>query len=155
MWQKLSLDTTKKYCNCRDKNNCPVNNQCLTSDVIYQATVTRADNEQAETYIGLTSRPFKERWTNHKSSFRLESHQTETKLSVYIWSLKRKGIDFELSWRIVAKTSSYSPATKKCWLCLKEKFYILYIANQASLNKRHEIFTPCPHKSKHKLCNQK
>ena len=130
-------------------------NECLTTNVIYQATVKRLDNQQIETYIGLTSRSFKERWTCHKTSFRLQSHQNETKLSVYIWSLKHQGVDFELSWRIVAKTSAYSPATKKCWLCIKEKFFILYEPNQASLNKRHEFFTPCLHKSKFKLCNQK
>ena len=112
------------------------------------------DNDKTETYIGLTSKTFKERWNCHKTSFRLENHQTETKLSMYIWTLKKQGIDFELSWRIVAKTSSYSPSTKKCWLCLKEKYFILYEPKMASLNKRNEFFTACPHKAKFKLCNQ-
>ena len=145
----------QRNCSCRDKNNCPVQNKCLTNDVIYQATVTRQDNQKTETYIGLTARTFKERWNTHKTSFRLQSHQTETKLSTYIWDLKQEGVDFELTWRIVAKTTSYSPSTKKCWLCTKEKYFIIYEPNMASLNKRHEFFTPCPHKSKYKLCNQK
>ena len=145
----------EKKCNCRNQNNCPVNNQCLEKDIIYQATVKRLDNSKTETYIGLTSKTFKERWANHKTSFNLASHQTETKLSVYIWDLKRQGIDFELTWRIVAKTNSYSPSSKKCWLCIKEKYFILFEPKQASLNKRHKFFSPCLHKRKYKLSEQK
>ena len=33
--------TTNKTCNCRHKNNCPLNGNCLQSSVIYQLTVTR------------------------------------------------------------------------------------------------------------------
>ena len=46
--------TTNKTCNCRQKNNCPLNGNCLRSSVVYQATVTRNDNNTSETYIGLT-----------------------------------------------------------------------------------------------------
>ena len=142
-------------CNCRNKNDCPVENKCLLTDVIYQATVTRSDNGEQETYVGLTSRSFKERWSNHKTSFNLASHEKETRLSILIWDFKRKGINYELKWTILAKSKSYSPASKKCWLCLKEKYYILFGGDLATLNKRHEFFTPCLHKQKFKLSNQK
>ena len=36
----------KKTCNCRQKNTCPLEGNCLQSLVIYQATVTRNDNTQ-------------------------------------------------------------------------------------------------------------
>ena len=36
-------------CNCRDKLQCPLQNKCLTSSVIYQATVTRNDNMAKDT----------------------------------------------------------------------------------------------------------
>ena len=29
----------EKSCNCRDKLTCPVDNKCLTSNVVYKATV--------------------------------------------------------------------------------------------------------------------
>ena len=132
-----------------------MNNECLTKDVIYQATVQSSDTSEIETYIGLTSKTFKERWNNHKTSFRLENHQNESKLSVHIWDLKRQQIDYELKWRIIAKTNSYSPSSKKCWLCVKEKYYILFEPKMATLNKRHEFFTPCLHKAKFKLNKQK
>ena len=142
-------------CNCRNKAECPVQNQCLQEDVIYQATVKRMDNQTTETYVGLTSNTFKARWANHKTSFRLISHQNETKLSTYIWELKRQGINFELKWQLIAKSKLYSPSSKNCKLCLKEKYFILFRKEMATLNKRHEFFTPCEHKEKFKLVNQK
>ncbi len=42
-----------KTCNCRVSSSCPPKGKCLTPSVIYQATVTRQDNLQKETYIGL------------------------------------------------------------------------------------------------------
>ena len=44
-------NTTYKTCNCRQKNNCPLNGNCLQSSVVYQATVTRNDNNTSEKYI--------------------------------------------------------------------------------------------------------
>ena len=43
-----------KTCNCRQKNTCPLNGNCLQSSLIYQAIVTRKDNSTTVTYIGLT-----------------------------------------------------------------------------------------------------
>ena len=63
-----SNEEPKKECNCRKKDECPVQGKCLQSGVIYQATVTRGDN-RVDTYIGLSEPPFKERWRNHKSNF--------------------------------------------------------------------------------------
>ena len=50
-----------KTCNCRQKNTCLLNGNCLQSSLIYQATVTRKDNSTTETYIGLTENDFKTR----------------------------------------------------------------------------------------------
>ena len=46
--------TTIKTCNCRQKDNCPLNGNYLQSSVVYRATVTQNDNSTSETYIGLT-----------------------------------------------------------------------------------------------------
>ena len=54
-----------KTCNCRQKNACPLDGNCLQPSVIYQATVTRIDNNTTETYIGLTENVFKTRYRNH------------------------------------------------------------------------------------------
>ena len=40
-------------CNCRKKEECPLNGECLVSKVVYQATAYTQDTK--ETYIGLTA----------------------------------------------------------------------------------------------------
>ena len=64
-------------------------------------------------------------------------------------------IDFEVKWKILARAKGYNPITGLCRLCLKEKFFILYKTETASLNKRSEIFTPCPHRKFKFLANAK
>ena len=75
-----------KKCNCRNKESCPVEGDCLAKNVIYQATIKHED--QVETYIGLTATTFKTRWGGHKSSFKHEKHKNSTTLSQHIKKLK-------------------------------------------------------------------
>ena len=55
---KNTKPITQKNCNCRQSKTCPLNGQCRTKGVVYQATVTRHDNNKEETYIGLTENTF-------------------------------------------------------------------------------------------------
>ena len=79
-----------KSCNCRQKNVCPLNGNCLQSSVIYQATVKRHNTNTSETYIGLTENEFKTRYRNHIASFRHTKHRNSTELSKHIWTLKER-----------------------------------------------------------------
>ena len=82
-----------KTCNCRQKNTCPLDGNCLQSSVIYQATVTRKDNNTTETYIGLTENDFKTRYINHTASFRHAKHRNSTERIKHIWTLKDNNIE--------------------------------------------------------------
>ena len=82
-----------KTCNCRQKNTCPLDGNCLQSSVIYEATVTRKDNNRTETYIGLTENDFKTRYGNHTASFRHAKHRNSTELSKHIWTFKDNNIE--------------------------------------------------------------
>jgi hypothetical protein len=79
----------QRMCNCT-KEACPLNGQCLTDKVIYQATVTTSQNGQNkhESYVGLTAGTFKKRWTGHKFSFNHLKAKRDTTLSHYIWDLR-------------------------------------------------------------------
>ena len=77
-------DTTNGF-NCRSKRQCPLDNQCLTPNVIYKASVTCDDVEKS--YIGLTEGPFKTRYLAHKSTFKHRKYEKSTQLSKYIWKL--------------------------------------------------------------------
>ena len=67
-------------CKCRNQSECPLQNICETKNVIYKATVTTKNNniedssideeEEEKVYIGVTENEFKERYTQHKSTFK-------------------------------------------------------------------------------------
>ena len=54
----LNPRTTSFGCNCRKKESCPLNGECLISQIVYRATVTNAVNEHMKKYIGLADTTF-------------------------------------------------------------------------------------------------
>ena len=84
--KKILAENEKQYeCNCRNKDECPLENKCLTPRVIYEADVITL-NTSRKFYIGLSDTPFKERYNNHKRDFRNKRYEKSTELSKYIWS---------------------------------------------------------------------
>ena len=137
---------TINTCNCRDKRSCPLDGKCNVRNTIYQAEVTTSQSKQ--TYIGLCDTSFKSRYRNHTCSFRNERYRNSTELSKYVWGLKDKKVDYHIKWRIVRHARSYSNVTKKCNLCLWEKYYIICRPDLATLNNRNELVTSCRHAKK-------
>ena len=86
----------RENCNCRIREQCPLDGKCLKSAVIYQAAVTANDNMHQETYIGLTETSFKTRYNNHKVTFRNEAKKSSTELSNYTWSLVNNGKSYSM-----------------------------------------------------------
>ena len=48
-----STQESRDGCNCRNKNECPLEGQCLQTNVVYQATVT--SETSTESYVGLAT----------------------------------------------------------------------------------------------------
>ena len=69
--------STENNCNCRKKNDCPLKNNCLTSSVVYNANVTTENDTTGKNYIGLTEGTFKQRYTQHKLSFRNRNYSNK------------------------------------------------------------------------------
>ena len=145
--------TTDRLCNCRNRNDCPLNNKCLEKSMIYQASVTRLDNNKTETYIGLCETDFKARYSNHKASLRHSTKRNTTELSKYVWTLKDNNIDHTITWTKLTSATPYNNNNKRCNLCLHEKYYILYKPHMATLNKRTEINNTCRHSRSYLLCH--
>ena len=55
--------------------------------------------------------------------------------------------------RILKRAKSYSNITKRCNLCLWEKFFIICKPDMATLNRRNELVSTCRHASKFLLKN--
>ena len=120
----------------------------MTDNIVYQASVTRQDNLAVESYIGLCQTTFKVRFTSHKSSFKNSNKRHDTTLSDYIWQLKDMNIPFLISWKIITKSTPYTPRTRLCNLCTAEKYYIICKPEISTLNSRNELSSTCRHKRK-------
>ena len=154
MKETLSNPAATKECNCRQKETCPLSGICQTEGVVYQSTVTREDNGEEKTYVGLTEGTFKTRYHNHASSFRNPKRKHATELSKYIWNLKESDVRYSTKWKIIKQCRPYSNKTKRCNLCLYEKFIIICHPEVSSLNTRNELISTCTHRKKYLLCNQ-
>ena len=132
------------------KPDCPLEGKCLQTNVIYQAIVDT--DRSIETYVGLATN-FKERYRNHKTSFRHQNRRNETELSKHVWNLKDANKTFKIKWKIIKKCQPYSSVSKKCNLCLAEKYIIICKNHLCSLNKRNELASPCRHRNKYSLRN--
>ena len=49
---------------------------------------------------------------------------------------RRKQIDFEIKWKLLAWAKPFTQMTNTCNLCTREKYFILYHPEQATLNHR-------------------
>ena len=146
----------KPGCNCKDgPASCPAQGNCLTETVVYRATVTETGSGRTETYTGLTGGKFKDRWYKHDSDMKHEKNRNNTSLSAHVWELKDKNLNYSLKWDFIETAQTFNPITKKCRLCLKEKFHIMYNRPSSSLNKRQEIFNTCRHRKQRLLENFK
>ena len=137
-------------CNCRKKPDCPLEGKCLQTNVIYQATVTT--ETATETYVGLAT-DFKERYRNQKTSFQHSNRRNERELSTYVWNLQDTKKPFKIKWKILKKCKPYSNITKKCSLCLNEKYKIICKKQLCSLNRRNKLASSCPHRNRYVLRN--
>ena len=119
--------------------------ECQTKAVIYQAAVTNKATKEVQTYVGLTENTFKTRYLNHTSSFRTKTKRNATELSKHIWKLKDSNTSYSINWKIIKKSQPYSNKTKRCNLCMSEKFIIICHPELSSLNKRNELISTCRH----------
>ena len=94
---------------------------------------------------------FQKRYRNHQTSFRHPSKRNETELSKYIWDLKDQKKSFRVKWRVLRSCQPYSNESKKCNLCLQEKYFIIYRKDLSSLNKRNELASSCRHRNRFTL----
>ena len=93
-----------RSCNCRNPELCPVNGNCQTPEVMYEATV-KSDLPRYETrsYKGITKRIWKERYKEHRQAFNNPNKRTDSMLSEEVWRIKDAGGTLEVTWRILGR----------------------------------------------------
>ena len=144
-------NTEERSCNCRNKENCPLDGSCLKTCIVYRADVIKHNGTHI--YYGASDGEFKFRYNNHTKSFRNRGYEHETELSKHIWELKDNNTEFSLKWSIAAYASPYRCGTRRCDLCLTEKYIIARAEQKNLLNKRNELISKCRHRNKYILKN--
>ena len=81
------IPSTTKTWNCRRKTSYPMDNNCLSECLIYKASGSTATNKY---YYGTCENTFKQRYNNHKCSFRNKSREKNTELFKHVWELKER-----------------------------------------------------------------
>ena len=139
---KILNNTAKieESCNCRNKNNCPLDGKCLTPNIIYEAQITSNQlNYKQKIYIGTAETDFKHRFNNHTKSFNLEHYENDTELSKEYWAIKRNHITPIVTWRIIRKYVPFNTTKRKCHLCLSGKLEFPSYKGDNLLNKRSDL----------------
>ena len=133
-------NSEKRSCNCRNKDNCPLAGNCLKTCIIYRADVIKLN--ETHVYCGASHGEFKYQYNNHTNSFRNRDYENKTYLAV------NNGTGFNLKWNIAAYATPYRCGTRRCHLCLTEKYFIAQAKQINLLNKRIELISKCWHRNK-------
>ena len=138
----------KKTCSCWQKLDSTLNQNCLSEYLIYNAVVNTSTTKK---YHGTCEKSFKERYNNHTSLFRNKSRQKSTELSNSIWELKVNDKNYTIERLIAMKAPPHICWTRKCDLCLCEKFLIARVNSERLLNKWDGLVSKCHYRNKFTL----
>ena len=148
--KKPSIDTST--CNCRNKEDCPLNGQCQIGEVVWESTLTSNKQKDKDIkYFGIAEESFEGRLHNHNVSFRNEFYKNNTELSKELWQIKMKNYIPKITWRIVWKCPPYNYNSRKCYLCLNEKLEIALYEGENLPNKKTKLISKCRHQNKFML----
>ena len=93
-------------CNCTNKPDWPLFNQCQITNIIYTEPFTsNLRNYHENIYCGTSEGTFIQRYGNHRKSFDYEKHRTDPELSKKYWRLKE----------VKAKPQVQFYILKRCW----------------------------------------
>ena len=140
--------TNNKTCSCQQKSDCPLNRNCPSECLVYNAAVNTSTTKN---YYGTCVKRFKERYNNPTSSFKNKSRQKSKEVSSCIWELKENRKNYTTDWLISVKVHLYICGTRKCDLCLSDKLMIAKANSASLLNKRDELVSKCRHMNKFTL----
>ena len=81
----------------------------------------------------MTHRPFKDRLKEHKDDIADPPRRSNSKLAGHIWDLKDRGIEFNLSWRFLAKAPPLTQSPENVYYAWKKSISLCMGGVQAPL----------------------
>ena len=136
---KAKPSAQARTCNCINKSKCPLNNKCLSNNVLYLTNIkSTTENYRNKIYYGISETKFKSRYANHWKSFKNRKYKTDNELPNEIWNLKEQNRNIDISWEILGIHQLYNTSTKRCNAMSKRKLVIALYKKDNILNKRNE-----------------
>ena len=138
----LNPNFTQYDCNCRIREDCPLQNQCLTPNIIYRAYVcceVKKDlfRDSTNSFKRNRNRDFKQKYWIQ--SLKAQSYPNKSGL------LKDAGTPYTIYWSIVSKRKG-SRNINYCPLCLPKKYRLFECFNIIDLlNRKSEFINACSH----------
>ena len=68
----------------RQGKKCPLDNKCITSNIIYESQITSNTNEEHKKYLTAAETSFKETYTNHTQDFKHEKYMKCIKIKIFL-----------------------------------------------------------------------
>ena len=119
--------------------------------MVYKAKVSTENNFKL--YYGACEGEFQFRFYKHRKSFR--NRVNETELLKFIWQLKDESKNYNIRWKIFMYATPYKCGTRRCDLCLTEKYVIARADQEHLLNKRTKTISKCCHRNEFLIKNIK
>ena len=141
--------TPVRECNCPNKDECPLDNKCLSSNIIYEAQVTSQPENVVKHYRGLCSTDFKARLAVHHQCMNHRRYAKGCELSKYVWELKDSNREYDIKWKLLKQVKGRKVGGV-CKLCTTEKLYIVEHPNKDMLLNSNCI-QKCRHEAKYML----
>lgn len=138
-----------RECNCRNREQCPMDNKCLAQNIVYEAAITSHPDEVVKDYRGLCSTTFKVRYGVHKEGFANRVYSKGCELAKYVWKLKDSRKTFNLKWKTLKKVNGRMVGGE-CKLCTTETMLINEHPNKDKLLNQNSI-QKCRHENKYML----
>ena len=76
-------------------------------------------------YTGVTAQTLKQCYNAHQHSMRDSRYRHSPSLSKHVWALKDEHVGYKIQWSVMRKAKDYQNTTKRCKMCLAEKFEII------------------------------
>ena len=122
-------------CNCRNENNCPLDGESLTPNIIYRACITTENDHKF--YYGTSEATFKHRHSNHTRDFKYVKCNIQNTIIIQIKNsnLKNNKINYSIKWSLASKRYGYAYSLS-CKLFLMEKKWIIKHFDHPNLFKK-------------------
>ena len=138
----------KRTCNYINISQCPLEQRCLSNNILYQANITPfGENSETKVYYGICETTFKLRYANHKKSFNHRNRKSDSELSNEFWRIKDNKYSANITWDILGRHQAYNTSSKICSPCLNGKLKTALHRNNNMVNKQTEILNKCRHKN--------